>query len=489
MSERLLGEVRSLLDLAERTCTDPETVRALGHIRTRLDGPLRVAFAGKVKAGKSTLLNALVGEQLAPTDAGECTQIVSWFQNGLGYGVTIHPLVGTAVPATFSRADGELAIDLGGRDPADIERLVIEWPSSTLADMTLIDTPGIASLSEDISARAMRFLAPDDESETDADAVIYLMRHLHASDHRFLEAFHDQSASQPSPVNTIGVLSRADEIGVGRVDAMVSASKIAARYRADPSIRRLCQTVLPVAGLIAEAAATMREDEYRALRTLAEAPVEEVEALLISVDRFAHSPEAFGLIPLEREHLLDRFGLFGLRLSVALIRAGQAETAGALAAQLSLHSGVDHLRALLNTVFRERRSVLKARVALLALGSIVERTPEAQGLLADELERVVANAHEIAELRLLNHLRSASLELDTALAERLERMVGSVGTNARARLGLAADADVEEVRAHAIATLQEWRMQMEHPLTTRYQKEALEIAIVSVERIFVDLNN
>ena len=33
----------------------------------------RVAIAGKVKAGKSTLLNALVGEMLAPTDAGECT--------------------------------------------------------------------------------------------------------------------------------------------------------------------------------------------------------------------------------------------------------------------------------------------------------------------------------------------------------------------------------------------------------------------------------
>ena len=33
---------------------------------SRLDGPLRVAIAGKVKAGKSTLLNALVGEKVAP---------------------------------------------------------------------------------------------------------------------------------------------------------------------------------------------------------------------------------------------------------------------------------------------------------------------------------------------------------------------------------------------------------------------------------------
>ena len=53
----------------------------------RLDEPLRVAIAGRVKAGKSTLLNALVGERLAATDAGECTRIVTWYRNALGYRV------------------------------------------------------------------------------------------------------------------------------------------------------------------------------------------------------------------------------------------------------------------------------------------------------------------------------------------------------------------------------------------------------------------
>ena len=37
---------------------------------------------GTLKAGKSTLLNALVGEELAPTDATECTRIVTWFHHG-----------------------------------------------------------------------------------------------------------------------------------------------------------------------------------------------------------------------------------------------------------------------------------------------------------------------------------------------------------------------------------------------------------------------
>ena len=62
-----------------------------------------MAIAGKVKAGKSTLLNALVGEQLAPTDAGECTKIVTWYQHGHTYRVTLDMADGTTRPARFTR--------------------------------------------------------------------------------------------------------------------------------------------------------------------------------------------------------------------------------------------------------------------------------------------------------------------------------------------------------------------------------------------------
>ena len=67
----LLAETAELLDLAQSEFDEPEAVAELNAIRARLDEPLRVAIAGKVKAGKSTLLNALVGELLAPTDTGE----------------------------------------------------------------------------------------------------------------------------------------------------------------------------------------------------------------------------------------------------------------------------------------------------------------------------------------------------------------------------------------------------------------------------------
>ena len=121
-----------------------------------------------------------------------------------------------------------------------------------------------------MSRRAWDLLTAADEEETPADAVLYLMRHLHAGDLEFLRAFHDVEVSRPNPVNAIGVLSRADEIGVGRIDSMASARRIATRLSRDPSVRRVVQTVVPVAGLLAETAVTLTETEVAQLRRLAE---------------------------------------------------------------------------------------------------------------------------------------------------------------------------------------------------------------------------
>ena len=127
----------------------PETARWLHDQLRRLDEPLRVAIAGKVKAGKSTLLNALVGEQVAPTDAGECTRVVTWYRDGTTPRIVLHPRTGTPRPLPVRRHDGALEIDLGATPAEECERLVVDWPAQSLRTTTLIDTPGIASTSKD----------------------------------------------------------------------------------------------------------------------------------------------------------------------------------------------------------------------------------------------------------------------------------------------------------------------------------------------------
>ena len=99
--------------------------------------------------------------------------------------------------------------------------------------------------------------------------MIYLLGHSQRQRRR--------STSRPSaPVNAVGVLSRADEIGGAQLDAMERAARVAAGYAADERLRQVCPVVVPVAGLLAAASATLREDEFRCLVAIAGAPAEVV---------------------------------------------------------------------------------------------------------------------------------------------------------------------------------------------------------------------
>ena len=172
MSDPLIDSVRQLLDDAASVFADVEGVDGITQARARLDEPLRVAIAGKVKAGKSTLLNALVGEKVAPTDTGECTRIVTWYQDGHVFRVMLHPADDIPpIQARFHRDDGAIEVDLEGYSPAEVDKLEITWPTRSLAAITLIDTPGVDTLSDDIAGKAQEFLDPKD-TETPADAVL-----------------------------------------------------------------------------------------------------------------------------------------------------------------------------------------------------------------------------------------------------------------------------------------------------------------------------
>lgn len=481
-----VGQVAEVVASAERVYRGTPGAATVAEVGARLAGPLRVAIAGKVKAGKSTLLNALIGEELAPTDAGECTQVPWWFRDGLTYRATLTPRAGPSRPTRFTRTEGALVLDLGDLAAGDLERIDVEWPSRALRTVTLIDTPGIASATPALGEATRRFFAPDDERGGPADAVIYLMRHLHSADVRFLESFQDDGYADATPINAIGVLSRADEVGVGRLDAMDSAVRVAERYRQDARLGRLCQTVVPVAGLLAQAAVTMREDEFRLLRQLVDLPAVELEELLLSVDRFAERPAPAP--PAERVTLLRRFGIFGTRTAVQLIRAGRGATATDLAAALLDVSHLDDLRALLRQQFTERSDLLRGRAALLTLAQLVRRVPIAGGeSLATDIERIQTGAHELVEIRLLNALRSGAVTLRAQDAAEAARLLGAEGTTLHARLGLDPSVENAEVLAVFADALARWQRRAENPIASGPAVEAARVLVRTCEALALDL--
>lgn len=484
----LVTEVRALLASSADAYAGHPVQAKIQTIAARLDEPLRVAIAGKVKAGKSTLLNALVGEELAPTDAGECTKIVTWYKDGITYRAMMFPHHGEPQQVPFSRNDGAIDIDIGATPAEDVNRIEVEWPSSSLREITLIDTPGIASLSNDISARTTTFMAPGDDQMSPADAVIYLMRHLHTTDINFLEAFHDEEFSQTTPVNAIAVLSRADEVGVGRIDSMASARRIANRYRSDTMVRRLAQTVVPVAGLLAQSGSTLRESEFKALAAIAQAPRQETEALFLSADRFVSAFTPIPLTSMEREALLSRLGMFGVRLSVALIRQGACTTAQQLSQELVSRSGLNELREVLLAQFAERRDVLKARSALIGLATLLEANPlPGNDRLLNEIERIESAAHEFAEIRLLNTLRAGGVKVKTDEAQAMERLLGADGGSVPTRLGVPQTATPAELQGALSEQIARWQRRAESPMSSREVADASRTLVRTCEGLLVRL--
>jgi hypothetical protein len=483
----LLDRVRALLVRARSEIAGGGRADGLTAALDRLDEPLRVAIAGKVKAGKSTLLNAMVGEELAPTDAGECTRIVTWYRDGPAYRVVVHLGEGRSERRPFARRTGAIRIDLG-RPAAEVDHLEIDVPSRRLRAHTLIDTPGIASLSTDVSLRTMAFLEADEDRPAAADAVVYLLRHMHGSDLRFLEAFHGDELVQGSPINAVGVLSRADEIGGCRLDAMEAAGRVATRYQADERLRRLCPIVVPVAGLLGAAGATLREEEYRSLATIAAAPTTDVVALLLTADRFTHASSAVAVDTSARRRVLARMGLFGVRLGVQLIRDQTVGSAEDLAAELTARSGLVRLHEVLDAQFTGRSRVLKARSALAALDAAIRgRTDPAIAALAAEAEEIRASAHEFVEVRLLHLLRSGRVRGRPDQLAEMERLLGGTGAEPAQRLGLSLDADPAALTAAARQTLGRWQRIAEHPLSARELRTAARATARSCEGILAAL--
>ncbi|MGH8904735.1 MAG: dynamin family protein, partial [Egibacteraceae bacterium] len=193
------------------------------------------------------------------------------------------------------------------------------------------------------------------------------------------------------------------------------------------------------------------------------------------------------LAPEERAALLRRFGLFGLRLASALIRRG-ATSASELAAQLVRRSGLDELREVLAIQFTERRDLLKARSALLALDQVLRLQPRpGTGPLVADVERILAGAHAFAELRLLNGLRTGAVVFDADVLGEAERLLGGVGASPGVRLGLPAGADAGELRRGALEALGRWQRRTESPLSPRAVADAARVVVRTCEGLLAAL--
>lgn len=261
----------------------PRTATGVAEVLRRLDTPLQLAVAGRIKSGKSTLVNALIGRRVAPTDVGECTRLVTRFQYGTVDRIEV--VFGDGRRATVPFAtDGGIPADLG-IDLAGVSHLEAYLTSALLAGITVIDTPGLGSLDAASVSRTEALLGVAERPADDgraalgadhpisaldavsqfavggAEAVLYVFTQgVRADDTRVLAAFTAATAARDAgPVNALAVLNKVDTIVPETVQGaggdVREAARILARAQA-AVLRPRVADVVPVIGLLAETAET-----------------------------------------------------------------------------------------------------------------------------------------------------------------------------------------------------------------------------------------
>jgi len=439
------------------------------QVRDRLSEPLRVAIAGRLKAGKSTLVNALIGRRVAPTAVGECTRVVTRFRYGAADRVDVVRRDGTR--ASLPLDDDGMIPQRLGVSAARVAYVDVTLTSDKLRDLTVVDTPGLASTDTAVSARAAAQLgettAPFD-ADIDADsasevaaaeAVVYVFTQaVRADDVRALEAFRTASARlASSPINALGVFGKVDTLVGGAGDPWPVAGPLAEQQAV--LLARTVSEVVPVVGLLAETgeAGRLTAADCAALRELSALPSTDLQVLLASVDLFRSRPAPVDAQ--RRERLLGLLDLYGIGFALAQLAAEPQLGTGELVRRLVQASGFPRLRHTVEQTLRWRADAIKAGWALSRLERIAGHLaePADREALRDATERLLREPayHRLRLLEVAQRVATGAVPLPVAWEQELTRLATS--NDARWILRLP-NAGAPELSAAAVQAANRWRV-------------------------------
>lgn len=336
----------------------------LRQLADSLSKPFTLAVFGRMKTGKSSLINALVGRPLAITGVEEATATLNWISYGSpaqSDTVLVHWKDGRVEPIVFERL-----MDWSGKDADVLERvsqtsyLQLFADAERLKEVQIVDTPGTGSVADEHEQVAQEFLSPragmDSEEEGKrADALLYVFPPVaRERDEDSLVEFRKTRLPGSDPYNSIGVLHKWD--GLESDDIAAEATKKADRLRA--SLSDVICDVIPVSAPLAMVARHAPASFLESLLDHTAIPSTH-DLLRKALRRDSRWDEDAGLRLVRQSYPLPWVSF--VRLVNTLMERSSGSLAEARAAALDA-SGIERLEAELDRRFFRRAAIIKQRL-------------------------------------------------------------------------------------------------------------------------------
>lgn len=375
--------------------------RQLHELEAGIVRPFNVAVFGRMKTGKSSLINALLGRDLAITGVEETT-------------ATVNVISHSADPAM----QGKFTVHWKDHPPETfpLDRLVADWSGKTeevvgrvantaflqlysddpaLALHEIIDTPGTGAAVSDHEKVAQAFLDPSVQEGRKADALVYVFGvNGRETDEVNLKTFREGCLPGSRPYNSVGVLHKWDATYWNSGGDWSEIQSKAERLKGQ--MASVVGDVIPVSAPIAMVGARADDGDLAAILALvAEKGGKTVESLLQD-DEDWNDDEAARAVR-------KRFPIPWICFRVCVreaVRLGSDAAPDGLRTRLRDLGGIERLRSFLDRNFFKSAALIRQRQQFARFLRIKET---AYGRIQDrqeELETDAANWKELASRNL-----------------------------------------------------------------------------------------
>lgn len=336
--------------------------------------PFSIAVVGRMKAGKSTLINSLIGRKLAISDVEEATATLNWICHGTGE--QTRQFVAQWKDGRSEPFPIESIGKWTGKSPEVLERvrrtsrLMFFSEDEFLKEIQVIDTPGTGSAVEDHDI-SRPFLNPDaiDESISagkKADAIVYVVPPVgKEQDEETLKLFRSGCIANSSPYNSVCVLHKWDALESELSDDPSEAAKLKAE-KLFSQIGSNVMRVIPVSAPLAFTAKTAPDSFFSDLIESCQMADKDFHSALKYDERWDRDPK--------RAQTRKSFDLpwASFRLILILLRKNRISTADEARKLCFLKSGLGNLESFLRERILSKTGIIKQFQCLRRAESVLQ---------------------------------------------------------------------------------------------------------------------